>query len=144
LDSRIPILGPHFLPPSYLHARKCNPSEPAINPEVLYLKPLRVIHPFYHPELARCPRCDCTDGVLWDGWTGTGPRDVHGVMLDEAAIHILQSLYPCIIRTAEVEISLFYTSHPMWAHQCIAMLNTGGPMSSVYLIQTSGPIICTM
>lgn len=86
LDSRIPILGPHFLPPSYLHARKRNPSEPAINPEVLYLKPLRVIHPFYHPELARCPRCDCADGVSWDGWTGTGPRDVHGVMLDEAAI----------------------------------------------------------
>ncbi|KAG1743759.1 uncharacterized protein EDB91DRAFT_1051214 [Suillus paluster] len=86
LDSRIPILGPHFLPPSYLHARKRNQSEPAVNPEVLYLKPLRVIHPFYHPELARCPRCDSRDGVSWDGWTGTGPRDVHGVMLDEAAL----------------------------------------------------------
>ncbi|KAG2034932.1 hypothetical protein BDR03DRAFT_869007, partial [Suillus americanus] len=86
LDSRIPILGPHFLPPSHLHARKCNQSEPAITPEVLYLKPLRIIHPFYYPELARCPQCDCMDGVLWDGWTGTGPRDVYGVMLDEAAI----------------------------------------------------------
>ncbi|KAG2140098.1 hypothetical protein DEU56DRAFT_941924 [Suillus clintonianus] len=86
LDSRIPILGPHFLPPSYLHARKRNQSEPPVNPEVLYLKPLRVVHPFYHPELARCPRCNCTDGVSWDGWTGTGPRDVHGLMLDEAAI----------------------------------------------------------
>ncbi|KAG2157252.1 hypothetical protein DEU56DRAFT_763712 [Suillus clintonianus] len=86
LDSRIPILGPHFLPPSYLHARKRNQCEPAVNPEVLYLKPLRVVHPFYHPELARCPRCNCTDGVSWDGWTGTGPRDVHGLMLDEAAI----------------------------------------------------------
>ncbi|KAG2159431.1 uncharacterized protein EDB93DRAFT_1099792 [Suillus bovinus] len=31
-------------------------------------------------KLERC------DGVLWDGWTGTGPRDVHGLMLDEAAI----------------------------------------------------------
>jgi hypothetical protein len=86
LDSRIPILGLHFLPPSYIHAQKRNQYEPAVNPEVLYLKPLRVIHPFYHPDLARCLRCDCTDGVSWDGWTGTGPRDVHGVMLDEAAI----------------------------------------------------------
>ncbi|KAG2085532.1 hypothetical protein BD769DRAFT_1397235 [Suillus cothurnatus] len=88
LDSRIPILGPHFLPPSYLHVQKRNQSEPAINPEVLYLKPLRIIHPFYHPELARCPQCDCADSVSWDGWTGTGPWDVHGLMFDEAVIGI--------------------------------------------------------
>jgi len=86
LDSKIPVLGPRFMPPSYLHARKRNQSEPIVNPEILYLKPLCVIHPFYHPELARCPRCNCMDHVQWDGWTGTGPRDVHGLMLDEAAI----------------------------------------------------------
>ncbi|KAJ8596101.1 hypothetical protein M405DRAFT_929054, partial [Rhizopogon salebrosus TDB-379] len=86
LDGKIPILGPHFVPPSYLHARKRSQSEPVVNPEISYLKPLRVIHPFYYPELARCPRCNCADGIQWDGWTGTGPRDVHGLMLDEAAI----------------------------------------------------------
>jgi hypothetical protein len=86
LDSKVPILGPHFVPPTYLHAQKRSQSQPAVNPEILYLKPLRVIHPFYHPELARCPRCNCTDNIQWDGWTGTGPRDVHGLMLDEAAI----------------------------------------------------------
>lgn len=86
LDNKVPILGPHFVPPSYLHARKRNQSEPAVSPEISYLKPLRVIHPFYYCELARCPRCNCSDGIQWDGWTGTGPRDVHGLMLDEAAI----------------------------------------------------------
>lgn len=86
LNLKIPILGPHFVPPLYLHALRRNQSEPAVNPETLYLKPLRVIHPFYHPELAQCPRCDCTDGVQWDGWTGTGPRDVHGLFVDEGAI----------------------------------------------------------
>ncbi|KAG2129219.1 uncharacterized protein EDB93DRAFT_1069119, partial [Suillus bovinus] len=86
LDHKVPILGPHFMPPSYLHARKRNQSEPAVNPEILYLKPCRIIHPFYYPKLARCPRCDCSDSIQWDGWTGTGPRDIHGLMLDEAAI----------------------------------------------------------
>lgn len=86
LDSKVPILGPRFLPPSYLHARKRNQSEPAINPETLYLKALCAIHPFYYPELAKCPRCNGSDNVQWDGWTGTGPRDVHGLMVDEAAI----------------------------------------------------------
>ncbi|KAG1780071.1 hypothetical protein EV702DRAFT_1194838 [Suillus placidus] len=86
LDSKVPILGPRFLPPSYLHARKRNQSEPAINPETLYLKALCAIHPFYYPELAKCPRCNGTDNIQWDGWTGTGPRDVHGLMVDEAAI----------------------------------------------------------
>ena len=86
LDGKVPVLGPHFVPPSYLHARKRSQSEPVVNPEILYLKPLHVIHPFYYPELARCPRCNCADGIQWDGWTGMGPRDVHGLMLDEAAI----------------------------------------------------------
>ncbi|KAG1849086.1 hypothetical protein C8R48DRAFT_750296 [Suillus tomentosus] len=86
LDSKVPILGPHFLLPSYLYARKRNQSEPAINPEILYLKALCAIHPFYYPELAKCLRCDGTNNVRWDGWTGTGPRDVHGLMVDEAAI----------------------------------------------------------
>ncbi|KAG1814113.1 hypothetical protein EV424DRAFT_1348839 [Suillus variegatus] len=86
LDSKVPILSPRFLPPSYLHAQKRNQSEPAINPEILYLKALCAIHPFYYPELAKCLRCNGTDNVQWDGWTGTGPRDVHGLMVDEAAI----------------------------------------------------------
>lgn len=67
LDSKVPILGPRFLPPSYLKA-------------------LCAIHPFYFPELAKCPRCNGTNNVQWDGWTGTGPRDVHGLMVDEAAL----------------------------------------------------------
>ncbi|KAG2740956.1 hypothetical protein P692DRAFT_20688297, partial [Suillus brevipes Sb2] len=86
LDSKIPLLGPHFVPPCYLHALRRNQLEPAVNPETLYLKPLWVIHPFYYSELARCPRCNCTDSIRWDGWTGTGPRDVHGMFVNEGAI----------------------------------------------------------
>ena len=86
LDSKIPLLGPHFVPPCYLHALRRNQLEPAVNPETLYLKPLRVIHPFYYSELARCPRCNRTDSIRWDGWTGTGPRDVHSMFVDEGAI----------------------------------------------------------
>ncbi|KAG1846545.1 hypothetical protein F4604DRAFT_1524808, partial [Suillus subluteus] len=55
LDSKIPLLGPHFVPQSYLHALRRNQPEPAVNPDTLYLKPLQVIHPFYYSELARCP-----------------------------------------------------------------------------------------
>ncbi|KAG0697389.1 hypothetical protein DFH29DRAFT_878740 [Suillus ampliporus] len=72
LDSKIPLLGPHFVPPSYLHALRRHQPELAVNPETLYLKPLWVIHPFYYSDLAHCPRCNCTDSVRWDGWTGTG------------------------------------------------------------------------
>ncbi|KAG2029133.1 hypothetical protein BDR03DRAFT_834066, partial [Suillus americanus] len=86
LDHKVPILSPHFMPPSYLHTQKQNQSEPAVNPEISYLKPLHVIHPFYYHELTRCPQCGCSDGIQWDGWTGTGPQDMHSLMLDEAEI----------------------------------------------------------
>lgn len=84
LSNEIPLLGPHFLPPSYLHARK-RPGNAPIEPEVMYLRPLNVVHPFYYPSLARCPQC-CGTNIVWEGWTGTGARDVHGVKLEEAAL----------------------------------------------------------
>jgi hypothetical protein len=51
----------------------------------MYLRPLNVVHPFYYPSLARCPQC-CGTNIVWEGWTGTGARDVHGVKLEEAAL----------------------------------------------------------
>ncbi|KAM6489712.1 hypothetical protein JOM56_014735, partial [Amanita muscaria] len=84
LSNEIPLLGPRFLPPSYLHARK-RPGNAPIEPELMYLRPLNVVHPFYYPSLARCPQC-CGTNILWEGWTGTGARDVHGVKLEEAAL----------------------------------------------------------
>ncbi|KAL6300463.1 hypothetical protein BKA93DRAFT_819423 [Sparassis latifolia] len=69
----VPLLGPQFLPPSYEQYKKCN-SMPNIVPEIAYLKPVNVIHPFYFPELARCPQCN-SDDVKWTGWTTTGHRE---------------------------------------------------------------------
>lgn len=51
----------------------------------MYMKPLNVVHQFFYPELAKCPRCLSTD-VTWDGWTGQGSRDVHGINQEETAI----------------------------------------------------------
>lgn len=84
LGNEIPLLGPRFLPPSYLHVRK-RPGNPLIEPEVMYIRALNVVHPFYYPSLARCPQCYGTN-IVWEGWTGTGARDVHGVKLEEAAL----------------------------------------------------------
>ena len=80
----IPLLGPRFVPPTYLHVKK-REDNVAIQPETAYLKPLNVIHPFYYPDLGKCPRCDSLD-VLWDSWASNGHRDLHGVHEEEMAI----------------------------------------------------------
>ncbi|KAI0066538.1 hypothetical protein BV25DRAFT_1912599 [Artomyces pyxidatus] len=84
LNSRIPILGPRFVPPTYLSDRKRH-STAAVAPESSYLKPLNVVHPFYYPELAACPQCG-SKNVLWDDWTATGHREVHGIRAEETAL----------------------------------------------------------
>ncbi|KAH9952444.1 hypothetical protein BC827DRAFT_1082078, partial [Russula dissimulans] len=84
LPREIPLLGPQFVPPSHLHAQRCH-GAPDLKPQSAYLKPLNVIHPFYYPMLARCPQCK-SDSVLWDGWTNTGAREVHGVSKEERAL----------------------------------------------------------
>ncbi|KAL6299496.1 hypothetical protein BKA93DRAFT_829872 [Sparassis latifolia] len=84
LAQEIPILGPQFVPPSYLHIQKRDPT-PAIGPEMTYLKPVHIVHPFFYPELAQCPQCDSED-VKWSGWSTTGHREVHGVFREETAI----------------------------------------------------------
>jgi len=84
LPREIPLLGPQFVPPSYLHAQRRH-GAPDLKPQSAYLKSLNIIHPFYYPMLARCPQCK-SDSVLWDGWTNTGARDVHGVSKEERAL----------------------------------------------------------
>ena len=84
LSCETPLYGPRFVPPTYLDAQKRSNS-PEINPETMYLKPITVIHPFYFPGLATCPRCRGYD-IKWEGWTTSGSRDVHGVAFDELAI----------------------------------------------------------
>lgn len=81
----VPLLGPRFLPPTYLHSRKRSGGGP-VEPTAQYLKPLNIIHPFYFPQLAQCPRCGSHDGVVWEGWTSTGVRELHGLCYEEMAL----------------------------------------------------------
>ena len=83
LRKEVPLLGPRFLPPTYLHLQKRS-TTPTIEPQSAYLKAITIIHPFYFPELAKCPQCG-TASVGWNGWTTTGPRNVHGICRDETA-----------------------------------------------------------
>jgi hypothetical protein len=84
LRKDIPLLGPRFVPPSYFHIQK-RQTAASITPTCMHLKPINIIHPFYYPQLAKCPNCLRKD-VLWEGWTSTGPRDVHGVTEEEVAL----------------------------------------------------------
>ena len=60
LGLQIPLMGPRFEPPTYLHMSKRDPT-PDIVPEIAYLKPVTVVHPFYFPEVLTCPRCTSDD-----------------------------------------------------------------------------------
>src|ERR1700677_2326504 len=85
LLKEIPLLGPHFIPPSYLHIQKRQPT-PTIQPQTTYLKPLNIVHPFYYAGLGKCcPQCDSSD-VQWDGWTTSHHRDVHGIQEEETVL----------------------------------------------------------
>ncbi|KIM89482.1 hypothetical protein PILCRDRAFT_2691 [Piloderma croceum F 1598] len=84
LPKDILILGPHFVPPSYLHVEKWQKC-PAIEPMTGYLKPLIVVHPFYYPGLTKCPQCDSIN-VKWDSWTTKGHREVHGIRQEECTL----------------------------------------------------------
>lgn len=81
----VPLLGPRFVPPTYLHAR-LRPGPLNVKPEMQYLKPITIVHPLYYPELAVCPQCQSRNEVTWEGWTTTGAREVHGIAHEETAL----------------------------------------------------------
>ncbi|KAG2115051.1 uncharacterized protein F5147DRAFT_569298, partial [Suillus discolor] len=72
LGVNIPLLGPWFMPPSYLHIQKWSGGG-AIDPTIQYLTPLNIVHPFYYPQLARCLRCGSDKDTTWEGWMSKGP-----------------------------------------------------------------------
>ncbi|KAG1774921.1 hypothetical protein EV702DRAFT_1180543 [Suillus placidus] len=72
LGVNVPLLGPRFMPPSYLHIQKWSGGG-AIETKIQYLKPLNIVHPFYYPQLAWCPRCRSNEDTTWEGWTSKGP-----------------------------------------------------------------------
>ncbi|KAG1764261.1 hypothetical protein EV702DRAFT_982169 [Suillus placidus] len=85
LGVNVPLLGPRFLPPSYLHVQKRSGGG-AIEPTMQYLKPLNIVHPFYYPQLGQCPRCRSDKDTAWEGWTSKGARELHGLFCEEAAL----------------------------------------------------------
>ncbi|KAF8176924.1 hypothetical protein BJ912DRAFT_930520 [Pholiota molesta] len=85
LHKSIPLLGPRFSPPTFLHYMRRDIT-PAIHPEYAYMKPLTVVHPVFFPILAQCPQCESSSEIRWDGWNGTGGRSVHGVRFNERTI----------------------------------------------------------
>lgn len=102
LSQGVPIYGPVFLPPSYLEQTK-RQSAPEITPDVMYLKPLTIIHPFYFSDLFHCPNqpLDTPDGhkVSWDGWSSMGPREVHGLEREETALGFQLRCHACPARS---------------------------------------------
>lgn len=97
LSNEVPLLGPRFVPPTYLHLRRRDPT-PNVNPRTAYLKPINIIHPFFYPEVARCPQCESRK-IGWEGWTTSGPRNVHGVKREETVIGVqLECKGECAVR----------------------------------------------
>ncbi|KAG2106102.1 hypothetical protein BD769DRAFT_1366782, partial [Suillus cothurnatus] len=87
LGINVPLLGPRFVPPSYLHIQKrAGLGHRVLEPMTQYIKPLNVIHPFYYPQLATCPRCGSDKETSWEGWTSTGARELHGLICEETAL----------------------------------------------------------
>ncbi|TFY78099.1 hypothetical protein EWM64_g5914 [Hericium alpestre] len=84
LRAGIPLFGPLFVPPSYIHLEKRS-NVPMIEPKTAYLKSMHIVHPFYYPQLSMCHRCS-SDNIQWDGWTSSSPREVYGVQRGELAL----------------------------------------------------------
>ncbi|KAF8186240.1 hypothetical protein BJ912DRAFT_927161 [Pholiota molesta] len=73
IDKAIPLLGPRFMPPGFLHSMQRDPT-PSIDPKQVYTVALTVIHPVFYPNMfTSCPHC-ASDAILWDGWNATGAR----------------------------------------------------------------------
>ncbi|KAI1793319.1 hypothetical protein LXA43DRAFT_885912 [Ganoderma leucocontextum] len=116
--------GPLFEPPSYVD-EQLRDATPMVTPETAYLKSVHVVHRRYYPHiLGRCPRCQSTD-IIHNGWSPTGPREVHGLMREEMAIGTQIRCKRCKERVSqgdrdEAEDTGTYcfttTSHLFWDH----------------------------
>ncbi|PIL32659.1 hypothetical protein GSI_05363 [Ganoderma sinense ZZ0214-1] len=88
LSREIPLYGPTFIPPSYMHEQLRNGLKTTVTPETAYLKAVTIIHPLYFPQLEKCPRCGTkkSSDLDWYGWVPTGHCEVHGVDREETAL----------------------------------------------------------
>lgn len=115
LAKGIPLYGPHFKPPNFLDIVKRS-AVPKIQVETAYLKAVTIIHPFYFPQLSKCPKCD-SGNISSNGWTTSGHRDVHGLRVEETALGIQLNCEAC---SQAGEVSCFATTNPLfwdqWEH----------------------------
>ena len=115
LSKDVPLIGPRFIPPSYsqLEMRQ-HTAASGLSLESAYIKPINV-HPLYYRTLARCPKCKSTD-VVWDGWTSTGARDVHGICKEERAIGYQLRCSACEKSASHEKVGYCWatTNHAFW------------------------------
>lgn len=115
LAKGIPLYGPHFKPPTFLDKAKRS-AVPKIEVETAYLKAVTIVHPFYFPQLSKCPRCS-SENIKWDGWTTSGHRDVHGLRVEETALGCQLLCQACLQHGGP---SCFATTNPvfwdLWEH----------------------------
>jgi hypothetical protein len=114
LAKDVPLLGPHFIPPTYLHLQKRS-GAPVIEPDTVYLRPMNIIHPVYYPVLedCTCPVCD-SKNVRWDSWNGTGSREVHGVSCEEVALGYQLRCADCYQQQEPKVYCFATTNHVFW------------------------------
>ncbi|KAI9570011.1 hypothetical protein HD554DRAFT_2019297 [Boletus coccyginus] len=94
LELNVPILRPHFVPPTYLYSQ-LQPRPTNIQPDMQYLKPINIIYPLYYSELAKYPQCLFCNDVSWEGWTTMCPCELHGVSHEETAIGLQFHCHSC-------------------------------------------------
>lgn len=118
---KLPLHGPHFLPPEFLDASK-RQAAPEYHPKTLYLKPVMILHPFYFAaQLSSCPRCR-SNRISWEGWTTSGHCDVYSLRFNETAIGCQLSCKACHEQKMEGEkiVSKFASTNPVfwdaWEH----------------------------
>lgn len=103
----LPLLGPRFCPPTWLHLQKRSVS-PGIEPKTAYLKALTIIHPLYYPDLIKrgCPQC-LSANVRWDSWNSAGHRELYGVDRNECALGYQMRCMDCKVNGAQGESYCF-------------------------------------
>ncbi|KAI0344801.1 hypothetical protein BDW22DRAFT_1326630 [Trametopsis cervina] len=92
LPASVPLWGPIFHPPTFSNTLVRGTARDKktgalydIKPDLAYLRPITVLHPFYFPRLRRCPR-NMLHQVTNDGWQSNGSREVHGMYHEQSAI----------------------------------------------------------
>jgi hypothetical protein len=116
VDRSVPVLGPRFVPPAFLHYMRRD-ATPTIKPEYAYIPALTAVHPVFYPtELVDCPRCSSSD-IRWDGWNGTGARDVFGVRRNERALGYQLRCNNCKSNAEESGKYCFATTNSKFWHK---------------------------